>query len=349
MERSNGGAIAIIIKHNSLLIDLRKLKVGRLWEIPGGSIENGESPEEALKREVKEEVDLDVQKITLLGIKNQAVHWINSGTDYFFLVNSFSGQPRALDLKDKETLDTRWIKISEIKNLLNVSWRIVDAIYFLSLHFPVFRGEYSRIRNAFDNRSVYSFEQFSGTSKANYPFFRYKNYLDKKIVGKITAIINDLKPPILQVNPGYGELTRELIKKYGKIDAIELSPEIKGKLKTQFGDKIRFINGIPEKFSSDKKYNSIIAVNSFIFQPSYLLFAQSIVSTLNKGGKLVFSPLELKYHIWPSSYIAYGHSHRKAENYQKFFEEFGFKLINMNTVVIDLFNGIKSNLLTFTR
>ncbi len=345
----NKAAIGIIKKGNYILIDLRKLKLGRIWEVPGGGIEEGETPEEAVKREIKEEVDITARSITPLGQKNEAVHWLHTGIDCFFLITSFSGEPHALDVVDKETIDAKWIKISEIKNLLNVSWRVVDAMCFLSMHFPVLKGEYKRIKNTFDNRPNYSFEQFSCSSKSNHPFFRYKNYLDMKTVGKINDIIENIKAPILQINPGYGRITNALIKKFGTVDAVELSPEIRGKLKGEFGDKIRFIDGIPEKFKSDRKYNGIIALNSYIYQPSYLLFIKSILSAINRGGKLIFSPLELKYHIPSSSYISYGHSVKLIESYTRFFADFGFTVEDERGITIDRLNSIKSRILSFKR
>ena len=52
---------AVIVKDNKFLITRRapKLKLEGMWEFPGGKIELGESREEALIREVKEELGID--------------------------------------------------------------------------------------------------------------------------------------------------------------------------------------------------------------------------------------------------------------------------------------------------
>ena len=52
---------AIIIKDKKVLVARRSKddKLAGKWEFPGGKIEPGESPEECLKRELKEELGVD--------------------------------------------------------------------------------------------------------------------------------------------------------------------------------------------------------------------------------------------------------------------------------------------------
>lgn len=53
---------AILVKENKILIAKRNTtdRLAGKWEFPGGTIEDGETPEQCLKREMKEEFDIEV-------------------------------------------------------------------------------------------------------------------------------------------------------------------------------------------------------------------------------------------------------------------------------------------------
>lgn len=94
---------AAVIKNseNQVLISLRKKSShqGGLWEFPGGKIESGENPEQALVRELKEELDLTVTTVTpLITVSHQYpdllvklyVYWVE---EFSGLAKSCEGQP----------------------------------------------------------------------------------------------------------------------------------------------------------------------------------------------------------------------------------------------------------------
>lgn len=58
---------AIVRDHQILFIRHRENKSGRsYWILPGGGIEPGETEEECVRREIKEETNLDVRTVSLL-------------------------------------------------------------------------------------------------------------------------------------------------------------------------------------------------------------------------------------------------------------------------------------------
>jgi 8-oxo-dGTP diphosphatase len=70
---------AVVLHDDKILITLRPQdkKLGGFWEFPGGKIEVGETSEVALKRELKEELDIEVEIGELLETVHHSYDWGN--------------------------------------------------------------------------------------------------------------------------------------------------------------------------------------------------------------------------------------------------------------------------------
>ena len=89
---------ALISKHGRILICQRKRGQAHelKWEFPGGKVEAGEAPSDALVRELREELGIDAQ----LGEEVTRYEFTYPGKQpillIFFRVSDFSGEPQNL-------------------------------------------------------------------------------------------------------------------------------------------------------------------------------------------------------------------------------------------------------------
>lgn len=82
---------------------------GGLWEFPGGKVEPGELPEEALVREIKEEVGLDIFDPTFL-IETVHDYQDNSVKLLVFYIRTYQGKARC---KENQTA-LAWVLAHEL-------------------------------------------------------------------------------------------------------------------------------------------------------------------------------------------------------------------------------------------
>jgi mutator protein MutT len=111
-------AIGAIInnKVELLLLKRRKEPFVGIWALPGGSIEFGESLEEALERELKEETGIDVKFKALKGLVQEVLHDGDSGRKlghYILWVCELT--PLHFNAKDSREGPLRWFPIKNLK------------------------------------------------------------------------------------------------------------------------------------------------------------------------------------------------------------------------------------------
>ena len=95
---------ALIFKNNKLLMMKRKSDLGKgCWSTGGGHIEFGETPEQALEREIREEYGIEINNIKFLCVCNilkYGKHYVDIG----FTADISKGEPKIIEPDNFEGL-----------------------------------------------------------------------------------------------------------------------------------------------------------------------------------------------------------------------------------------------------
>ena len=110
---------AVILHQNKVLLTLRPegKRLGGYWEFPGGKIEVGESPQFALVRELREELDIEIEVGSLLETVDHSYEW---GT---VRILAYICTWQSGEIKHLEVADHSWVSP---ENLLDYDILVAD-------------------------------------------------------------------------------------------------------------------------------------------------------------------------------------------------------------------------------
>lgn len=114
-------AVGAILLHDDqvLLIQRGTPPAQGLWTLPGGAIEVGESPEEAVIREIREECQLEVTPVCVVEIVNKVIRDERGSVLYHYVILDYLVQRRASQREHapqpaSDVSDVRWVSLNEL-------------------------------------------------------------------------------------------------------------------------------------------------------------------------------------------------------------------------------------------
>lgn len=115
--------VAGVIEHDGKILCMERAQgkydyVSFKWEFPGGKIEVGETKEEALKRELREEMEMDVE------ITGHFLDIYHEYPDFSMNMYSFRCKAKSKEFKMNVHNDFKWLEVGE---LMTLDWAPADV------------------------------------------------------------------------------------------------------------------------------------------------------------------------------------------------------------------------------
>lgn len=126
-------ARAIVLKDDKILV-MKRLKMGKqYYTLPGGTVEKGETADQAAIREVAEESTIKIDNPRLVFIEDAGEPW---GKQYVYLCDYLSGEPVLPDdseeaywtIPGKNTYEPQWLETSKLGDVGFVSPLLREAL-----------------------------------------------------------------------------------------------------------------------------------------------------------------------------------------------------------------------------
>lgn len=115
--------VAAIIYHENKILCVQRGEnkydyISKKYEFPGGKMESGESKEETVKREILEELHMDIE------VQDEFLTVDHQYPDFHLTMHSFKCSTTNESLTLTEHIDFKWLEISEMSGL---DWAAADV------------------------------------------------------------------------------------------------------------------------------------------------------------------------------------------------------------------------------
>jgi 8-oxo-dGTP pyrophosphatase MutT (NUDIX family) len=122
LEQISAGGVAFRHTGSEVEIAIISVNPNRRWQLPKGLIDDGETPETAALREVREEAGIEtdllapIEKIEYWYVADQRGEHVRFHKSVHFFLMAYRGG--AVEDHDHEVIEARWVKIKEALEML---------------------------------------------------------------------------------------------------------------------------------------------------------------------------------------------------------------------------------------
>lgn len=117
--------VYVIVKRKDRFLLLHRTEDVNVWEFPGGSIEFGESPENAAKRELLEETGIKARKIKLFDVSSAVYPDKKTMQICIFFFTEVGKKVSVLLTEHKEH---RWVTLKEMESFDNLALSVKSIL-----------------------------------------------------------------------------------------------------------------------------------------------------------------------------------------------------------------------------